>query len=231
MRAIVNVRISPRTALQTFCRRRNFSSASGDPERKGEGFFATMPSAVKRGMWIGIATLSVYGVSSMTYTIAASLVNTTHYDSFYYGFVGGCVTSAALGALVLSRGRMFHLHPESAVNAALSVVSKDGRAQHVLGQVLTVSNVKAYRPQMGWYSFEKGSLHWSPATVEVLFKVDGEKSDALVSASVIRKGMGSEVKFLCVDHANIKHREHLILVGDKSMMIIHDKMIRDSIFK
>lgn len=89
--------------------------------------------ALIMGTKVTAGMVTIYGISSMLYNITSSLLTLTPYASLYYGFIGGMITAGAGTTMVMNSVKLTHLHPDTALNAALAVLNESMPVQDAIG--------------------------------------------------------------------------------------------------
>lgn len=203
--------------------------SSGAPSNKEED------SPVKKQLIWGTAVaggvVTLYGISTMLYSITSSLMTLTPMSSLYYGFVGGCITAAAGSSAFMTSGRLTSVHPDAAYHAAIKLLDADKAVSAVLGRRTTSSSqaIKAFRHTSGGLSVRDGRPTWVLPSLEMTVRVGGDKSDALAVMRVSRDQLlgAAAVKYLCVYFDNKQSAvSDVLLVGESKDDALKEALLR-----
>lgn len=153
----------------------------------------------------GPAALVGLGVTYGAFELSETFLEVSLLSASYYGFLTGVCTSAIVaagGAFV--RNRWVSIRPEPVFQHALKVI---GRSDAVLAQLGAVKVdpiteiIKAYQIDHGGFHLKKGfgGVGWSPATVKMLFLLEGSRGRGVVTLEAERKSGRNEMRLLAVD--------------------------------
>lgn len=196
---------------------------------KDKTHFTPVKKQIVWGAGMAGGAITLYGISTMLYSVTSSLMTLTPMTSLYYGFVGGFITAAAGSSVFMTSARLTHIHPDAAWHAALKVIDNDKSAGAVIGRRTGSSSaaVKAYKHTRGGLTVLNGRPAWVKPTVDLLVRVSGEKSDVLASVRVSRdKLLGpAAVSYLCLEFKDQPHHSgELLLVGDSKDEVLLQSM-------
>ena len=158
-------------------------------QKKNEAWKASS-SLLPRAVFLGSAGAVTFAFYELTY----SLLSLTPALSLRWGFLGGVISSAVVGSLVVGFDQFIHTRPDTTYARGLQLALGSSSLRDALGGGLKVdpSPIKAYRSNQGYFNVL--SLR-TPAT-ELIFKVTGNRGTATV--------------FVHSSHAVIFRKAHLL---------------------
>jgi hypothetical protein len=167
--------------------------------------------------------VTLYGLSSFMWDLTFGLMNMTPFQSGYYGFLTGSMTAATLSGMAYYGKRAAIIHPSGVQKKALSLLNSTTDVRIAMGGYLTSNNLIACRTEYGHWSLSSWKPVWVPARAEMIFKINYQKTEGLVTVIATQQGLHSQINFLGVD---ILENDSLrILVrGDRSDFSVHETL-------
>lgn len=179
-----------------------------------------------REVIVGGSIILAMGVSKALYSVTSSFLALTPAGSLYYGFIGGMVTMGMAAGFSYIGERSFRLNPNNAIRAAMQIVSKHKDFQDILGN-FTVGPIKTYKSVASSIGVVSGKPGWISPRIEVVFQLNGKKSNAVVFVVYTKKGLFQEkCEFVELEIGDDEKAQKYFLTGDSEQFTIRSDLKR-----
>jgi hypothetical protein len=135
---------------------------------------------------------------------------------FYFGFLTGVATSAALAGGGMRAWRSMTIQPDAVYRTALHKLARNGVVRGEIGTAIRSGSLKAYVVHPGHVSMDRG-LRWVDPRVQMLFQVVGDKGEGMATVEAVKlRGGALSFSLLTLDTlATPTRKSSLILVAGK----------------
>jgi hypothetical protein len=240
---------SPCFRLSSF---KTFSSSSSDGKKKesekeeGPGSFLTKhrthltqaaiagnpPSFSSRShlpSLTGGIGVTLYGLSSFMWDLTYGLMSMTPFQSGYYGFITGCMTTTTLCGLAYYAKRSAFILPKGVQQKALSLLNSHADVRIAMGGYVTSNDLIACRSEYGRWTISSWKPVWVPAKVEMIFKINFQKTEGLATVVATQQGLHSQIEFMGVDVFNADALR-ILVKGEGHGFSVHETLRANVIF-
>ena len=199
------------------------SSTTSNSSTSVNSFIQKYRPQLTQGAIIGGIGVTVYGLSTFMWDLTYGLMSMTPFQSGFYGFVTGIVTSAVFGGTGYYIKKISIVHPSGILRKVMSQLNNDSDVRIAMGGYLTSSELAAFKSYTAAWTIQNWKPVWNPAKLEMVFKVYHEENEGIVTTIVTQQGLHSKVEFLGIDIFN-KDNIRILVAGDAKDFILHDRL-------
>mmetsp|Transcript_18297 Transcript_18297/g.19061 ORF Transcript_18297/g.19061 Transcript_18297/m.19061 type:complete len:250 (+) Transcript_18297:68-817(+) len=178
---------------------------------------------LQQGAIIGGIGITLYGLSTFIWDLTYGLMNMTPFQSGYYGFLTGLVTSAVLGGSAYYGKRTSVIHPGGILRKSLYTLNSNSDVRIAFGGQLSSSELATFKSSNAAWKLENWKPVWNPAKVEMIFKVHSGKTEGVATVIATQVGLHSKIEFLGVDVFN-KDSLRILVNGNAKDFSLHDTL-------
>jgi hypothetical protein len=149
------------------------------------------------------------------------LMSMTPLQSGYYGFLTGAVTAGTLSSIVYYARRSAFVHPTGVLHKSMHLLNSSADVRIAMGGYLTSTNLSAFNSRYGSWTLSSWKPTWSPARVEMIFKIYCQDTEGIATVIATQNGLHSQIEFLGVDIMN-KDSLRILVEGDRKDFVVHD---------
>jgi hypothetical protein len=157
------------------------------------------------------------------------LMTMTPFQSGYYGFLTGAVTAGTLSSIVYYARRSAVVHPSGVLHKAMYLLNSSSDVRIAMGGYLKSNDFAAFNSQYGAWTLSSWKPTWSPARVEMIFKIYCQDTEGIATVIATQNGLHSQIEFLGIDVLN-KDSLRILVEGDRKDFILHDLLRSKVVF-